>query len=147
MTTSRPSTKPTSLRPWRKAASCGAYPCAVVAPRSPTIGTDVCWARAITGATATPPIRLRNSRRLIPRDSIYGQTHCLTTIELLIGVSNVRFGSLADICSAKRHVRFTPNSDRESGFPHNVMSALPPKADMCGAKANVCYGPKRTSPH
>jgi hypothetical protein len=24
---------------------------------------------------------------------------------------NVRFGSLADICSAKEHVRFTPNSD------------------------------------
>jgi len=24
---------------------------------------------------------------------------------------NVRFGSKADICSAKRHVRFTPNSD------------------------------------
>jgi hypothetical protein len=23
----------------------------------------------------------------------------------------VRFGSLADICSAKRHVRFAPNSD------------------------------------
>jgi hypothetical protein len=32
---------------------------------------------------------------------------------------NVRFGSLADICSAKRHVRFAPNSDRESGFPAN----------------------------
>ena len=29
---------------------------------------------------------------------------------------NVRFGSKADICSAKGHVRFTPNSDRESGF-------------------------------
>ena len=28
---------------------------------------------------------------------------------------NVRFGSKADICSAKRHVRFTPNSDRKSG--------------------------------
>jgi hypothetical protein len=27
-------------------------------------------------------------------------------------VSNVRFGSLADICSAKGHVRFTPDSDR-----------------------------------
>jgi hypothetical protein len=26
----------------------------------------------------------------------------------------VRFGSLADICAAKRHVRFTPNSDRKS---------------------------------
>jgi hypothetical protein len=40
---------------------------------------------------------------------------------------NVRFGSKADICSAKRHVRFTPNSDRESGFQHKVMSALPPE--------------------
>ena len=29
---------------------------------------------------------------------------------------NVRFVSEGDICSAKRHVRFTPNSDRESGF-------------------------------
>jgi hypothetical protein len=36
----------------------------------------------------------------------------------------------ADICGAKRHVRFTPNSDRESGFPQKVMSALLPKADM-----------------
>ena len=28
---------------------------------------------------------------------------------------NVRYGSLADMCSAKRHVRFAPNSDRKSG--------------------------------
>src|SRR5262245_32230453 len=27
---------------------------------------------------------------------------------------DVRFGSKADMCSAKRHVRFTPNSNRES---------------------------------
>jgi hypothetical protein len=33
---------------------------------------------------------------------------------------DVRFGSLADICSAKGHVRFAPNSDRESGFPPKV---------------------------
>ena len=32
-----------------------------------------------------------------------------------LGNSNVRFGSKADICSAKRHVRFTPNSDCKSG--------------------------------
>ena len=51
---------------------------------------------------------------------------------------HVRFGSKADICNAKRHVRFAPNSDRESGFPHKVVSALPPKADMCGATAYVC---------
>jgi hypothetical protein len=56
--------------------------------------------------------------------------------------SDVRFGSKADICSAKGHVRFTSNSDRESEFPQRAMSALPPKADMCGAIAHVCYGPE-----
>ena len=25
---------------------------------------------------------------------------------------------------------------------HNGMSALPPKADICGALADVCFGPK-----
>ena len=49
----------------------------------------------------------------------------------------VRFGSEADICRAKSHVRFTLNSDRESGFPQKAMSALPPKADMCGALVDV----------
>jgi hypothetical protein len=29
--------------------------------------------------------------------------------------ADVRFGSKADICSAIRHVRFTPNSDRKCG--------------------------------
>jgi hypothetical protein len=57
-------------------------------------------------------------------------------------VVNVRFGSKADMCGAKSDVRFTPDSDRESGFPQTAMSALPPKADVCGALANVCYGPK-----
>jgi hypothetical protein len=56
-------------------------------------------------------------------------------------MDHVRFGSLADICNAKGHVRFAPNSDRESGFPQSVMSALPPKADVRGAKCNVRYGP------
>jgi hypothetical protein len=28
---------------------------------------------------------------------------------------DVRFGSKADMCAAKRDVRFTPDSDRESG--------------------------------
>ena len=37
-------------------------------------------------------------------------------------------------------IRFTPNSDRESGFSQKVMSALPPKADMCGALAHVRFG-------
>ena len=56
--------------------------------------------------------------------------------------------SKADICAAISHVRFTPNSDRKSRHRqpaftkaspsnHQAMSALTPKADMCGATANV----------
>src|SRR5262245_35953975 len=48
----------------------------------------------------------------------------------------------ADVCTAPAHVRFTPNSDRESGLRQTVMSALPPKADMCSALAQVCFEPK-----
>jgi len=62
-------------------------------------------------------------------------------IEINVPESNVRFGSKADMCVAKPHVRFTPNSDRKSGHPQNAMSALPPKADMCGAQAHVGFGP------
>src|SRR5262249_16146891 len=55
--------------------------------------------------------------------------------------ANVRFGSKADICAATSDDRFTPNSDHESGHPQTVMSALPPKADMCSALAHVCFEP------
>ena len=55
---------------------------------------------------------------------------------------HVRFGSKADICGATSHVRFTPDSDRESEFLRKVMSALPPKADMCSAPVHVGFGPK-----
>jgi hypothetical protein len=39
---------------------------------------------------------------------------------------------------AKTDVRFTPNGDRKSGHSQKVMSALPLKADMCSALADVC---------
>ena len=45
------------------------------------------------------------------------------------------------MCSATADVRFTLNSDRESGFSQKAMSALPPKADMCGAKRDVRFVP------
>ena len=54
---------------------------------------------------------------------------------------NVRYGSLADIYSAKRHVRLTPNGDCKSGLPQTAMPALPLKADMCSALTHVCFGP------
>ena len=50
---------------------------------------------------------------------------------------NVRFGSKTDMCGAKRYVRLAPESDRESRHPQRVMSALPPKADMCSATSDV----------
>jgi hypothetical protein len=38
---------------------------------------------------------------------------------------NVRFGSEADVCSAAEHVRFTPNSDNESGLPQSSCLLYP----------------------
>src|SRR5262245_43181742 len=61
-----------------------------------------------------------------------------TQIGILEVLSDVRFGSQADICNAQTHVRFTPNSAREIGLPQTVMSALPSRADMRSAKPNVC---------
>jgi hypothetical protein len=55
---------------------------------------------------------------------------------------DVRFESQADMCTAIGHVRFTPNSNRESRHRQPVMSALPSIADMCGATSDVGYGPK-----
>ena len=56
---------------------------------------------------------------------------------LVKGRFDVRFGSKADVCVAKPHVRFTPNSDRKSGLALTVMSAFTLKADMCSAKRDV----------
>jgi hypothetical protein len=61
---------------------------------------------------------------------------------------HVRFGSKVDICDATAHVRFTPNSDRKSGLPRKVVSALPPKADMFAVQLGMsALGHKRTSPY
>jgi hypothetical protein len=63
-----------------------------------------------------------------------------------------RFGSQADICSARRHVRFAPNSDRKSGFPQNVMSAFTAESghvrcnEQCPLWANSGHSVTR-SPH
>jgi hypothetical protein len=55
---------------------------------------------------------------------------------------DVRFTPKADMCSAKSHVRFTPESDRESGAPRESMSALHQKADMGEAPSAILSGPK-----
>jgi hypothetical protein len=45
-------------------------------------------------------------------------------------LSYVRFGSQADMCGAKRYVRFAPESDCESGLPQKGHVCFGPKADM-----------------
>jgi uncharacterized membrane-anchored protein len=51
---------------------------------------------------------------------------------------------IADTCGATRHVRLTPNSDRESKHAQMVVPASLPKAVMCGPAA-YALGQKRTS--
>jgi len=41
---------------------------------------------------------------------------------------HVRFGSQADMCAAKPHVRFTPNSDRESRHAANGHVCFTPES-------------------
>ena len=49
--------------------------------------------------------------------------------------TNVRFGSKADMCSAKCHVRFTP----ESGHVQCTSDVrFVPKADSCSAAEDMC---------
>src|SRR5512139_4067915 len=90
--------------------------------------------RATTSkAVAAPQTSVINSRRRIASSTVQDEVAAQTS-----ALEDVRFGSLADICAAIRQcIRFAPNSDRESGFPQTVMSALPPKADRCSAKRNV----------
>jgi len=51
--------------------------------------------------------------------------------------SDVCYESYQTFRTASAHVRFTPNSDRESELPQTVMSALPLKADTCSATRDV----------
>ena len=65
-----------------------------------------------------------NSRRLIAFPKAQDGASYATAQYLEAGKdpANVRFGSKADICSAKSHVRCTPNSDRRSG--HSSLKVL-----------------------
>src|SRR4029078_12722872 len=90
-------------------------------------------AYAVSGQATAPPTSVMNSRRLI---AAYLLSRRLGRVPTRTGgpegvrsEAGFRFGSEADICNAKRHVRFTPDSDRESGHVPLVMSALSPKAD------------------
>jgi hypothetical protein len=50
------------------------------------------------------------------------------------------------VAALKEHVRFTPNSDHNSGLAQNAMAALGLKADIGGALADVRFGPRADIP-
>ncbi|MFZ0404071.1 MAG: hypothetical protein WAL03_23625, partial [Pseudolabrys sp.] len=53
---------------------------------------------------------------IVPAQTSYGQ-----------GVANVRFGSKADMCSAKRNVRFPPESRHEVNAANVKSKAVEPR--------------------
>jgi hypothetical protein len=74
--------------------------------------------------------------------------------------AHVCFGQIADIANLicrhspmsalghkqtcamqQRMSALPPIATEKADMPQMVMSALPPKADMCGALAYVCFGP------
>jgi len=124
--------RPSFLEEWNKGPS-------VVADCS--IGYYSCFTGFFTAqfTRSVGDLQLSNTSST-PKIGQKGNNYCVKLQQLSSDLSDfpacstdVRFGSKADICAAIRHVRFTPNSDRKSGLPHKVMSALPPKADMSGA--------------
>src|SRR5262249_14375620 len=80
-------------------------------------------ARAASGhvATTLPKKKQMNSRRLMTASG--AQRTGIQTIALRKGLAKSALGQKRNMCSAQRHVRFTPNSDSESGLPQTVMFA------------------------
>src|SRR5262245_58770198 len=75
-----------------------------------------CCACATRDETTIAPVKTpRNSRRLMFAPAPAPLVQPWYRGNLVLGRGDVRFGSKADICGAKRHVHFTPNSDRKSG--------------------------------
>src|SRR5262245_23740396 len=73
---------------------------------------SVCCVWAESGqTTAAPPRIVMNSRRRIASPEAKDKASYRLRLAHRKEPTDVRFGSSADICGAKRHVRFTPESD------------------------------------
>src|SRR5262249_52310526 len=90
-----------------------------------------CCARAKCGHVVAPTKSVMNSRRRIvtpdARMTHGTELHQRERVKSPLSPTDVRFGSKADICNAKRHVRFTPESNIKCDI-WNVRFG--PKADM-----------------
>jgi hypothetical protein len=81
-------------------------------------------------SAALQTIRPMNSRRLTFSPPRVRAAMVATPAGARKGSAHVRFGSEADMCSAKGHVRFTPESDRESGHAANGHVCFTPKSGL-----------------
>ena len=110
MATFWPATNPASFRPCSSAATRCSEPAADVLRRNAITGIADCCARAASGqAAAEAVIALMKSRRRT-RPSPERLKDDASFQSLSDQGGDVRFGSKADMCSAKSHVRFTPKS-------------------------------------
>jgi hypothetical protein len=100
-------------------------------------------ARCSSAGRPLPPRRCMSS----PYGGFTTMLNFRQTFALAPMWQDVRFGSKADMCGAPTHVRFTPESDRESGFPHKVMSASPPKRTDAVQNEMSAMGHKRSGSH
>src|SRR5262245_31402307 len=97
---------------------------AVLALRNPITGIVGCCARATSGQATAPPSKLTKLRRLI----------CLPGLRTRHRSGSDLHGERPRRCPLwvkSRHVQV-----------QEAMSALPPKADMCGATRDVRFGPE-----
>src|SRR5262245_36382470 len=117
-----PSTYPSFANSWASAKSrdCGATPTESTATRRMRCCAFVARGQMV----AAPPRSAINSRRLIVALEAQAGTTYRTEPSSTVGRGMSALGQKADICSAKRHVRFTP----ESGHVHCTAHVLQAKA-------------------
>jgi len=87
----------------------------------------------------------RNRQRREDRESFHSPQTVARRSVLYKDCGNVRFGSEADICSAKRHVRFTSKSGRSREKPLRVLIFFDPKKPDVYQRSNR-FGVRQSAP-
>src|SRR5262249_45320070 len=63
-------------------------------------------------------------------------------IRLMVGARDCSVLPRGRTCPSGGGRPMSALGQKQTCAAHKLMSALPPKADMCGARSNVCFGPK-----
>src|SRR4029079_5022132 len=143
MVTFWPSKKTASPRPLRNACNTGPVSSGERALKNPITGLTACCARTENGQPAVaPPSNLMNSRRLIATPDAQDAAWYRVTRDSLRDVLMSALGQKQTYAVHKGMSALPPIATAKADMPQMVMSALPLKADMCGATSNVGYGPK-----